>query len=132
MVEGENITTEPITLPVTSVCHSENCERWTLQQASELIRGTANYSEIHGYVLAIYGSTVKNGSGRDLDIYAIPNLPDRDYNFLPQLLANFWGGEVWEESEYKGLMGSYSVIIKLGNKLIDLHIKTDSNFRYKY
>ena len=107
--------------------YSENCGRWTLQQACELIRKTADFSEMHGYVLAIYGSTVKNGNGRDLDIYAIPNLPDRDYFLLPQLLADFWGGEIWHGSEYKGLMKGYSIIIKLDNKLIDLHIRTDSN-----
>lgn len=54
---------------------TRNVERpWDIGAAVAQFALMAETAEAHGYLLAVYGSVVKAGVGRDLDLLAVPKI----------------------------------------------------------
>jgi hypothetical protein len=47
---------------------------WTLQQVPEFYSGLCDIARQHRFLLTAYGSTLKHGEGKDLDLIATPYL----------------------------------------------------------
>lgn len=65
---------------------------WTLREARQWLAEHAEAARALGWGLALCGSTVLQGRGRDLDVIAVPNAPDA---------ANL--PELWDASEWNAV-----------------------------
>lgn len=54
---------------------------WTFTEAQELIGRISELVKPHGYGVALYGSVLATGKGRDLDLMLIPFRPDASNMF---------------------------------------------------
>lgn len=50
---------------------------WTLQQAQSFLRAFTPEIEAAGYIVGLYGSVIRYGRGRDLDLMFSPTRPKR-------------------------------------------------------
>jgi hypothetical protein len=97
----------------------------TLNDALAFVRGFTRLASSHGYMLAIYGSTVLSEAGRDVDVIAVPWRPHASPSaFVAALLSD--GGFVQIGEVYRGAMETYSVnLVRRHEKhpVIDLQIR---------
>lgn len=81
----------------------------SLNDALVFVRSMASRAKQHGYILAPYGSTVANGVGKDVDIFAIPWRTPCDYKALLASLSQFGWVEIGDR--YFGLLGTCAVLL---------------------
>jgi hypothetical protein len=98
-------------------------ERWTLADGARFVAEHAEWARRHGFMLALYGSTL-TGSGRDLDVFAIPWRPADPVAFARGFAA-LVGGSIEEEGP--GVQ-CYSAAIRVGRRIVDLQARPFAPF----
>lgn len=96
--------------------------RFTLDEARTLIARAERNAWHHGYVLALYGSVLRDGEGRDLDLIARPHRHPHDEDaFLADLAADL-PGVITQDDTSVAFPRRY-VVIQLGaGRYIDLKV----------
>lgn len=95
-----------------------------LNDALQVVRSMSAAATLEcGYVLAPYGSTITKGSGRDIDLFAVPCAPLNDYTSLLSLFSRHGFMQIGE----RGFSPTGSCLVLLrhrtGGPIIDLSIR---------
>lgn len=94
----------------------------TLNDACRHFRRLSNRANIAGYMLALYGSTVQEGAGADIDMLAVPWRPSNYKALLDTLKLS--GYTTFAGSLHYGVMGTCAVILVCPDgQHVDLQIR---------
>jgi hypothetical protein len=88
---------------------------WSLAEVSDYFGPIAELADQCGYIASLFGSTVKNGIGRDLDILMVSRFKEEQNK--SKFLAQF-GGEVVKRTERVD-RGSLGLEIRKDGRLYD-------------
>lgn len=104
--------------------------KWTLQEALPVIKKITEEMNRHGYMVALYGSVLTKGEGRDLDLQFIPKRHKHEITascvwIFARLTALFDADFSKQNNKiYSGLLGTKSNTILLPDgRIIDIVIQ---------
>lgn len=82
----------------------------TIEAASRIIARLTPFAHSHGFMLALYGSTLTAGRGRDIDVMAVPW---RDFPSSPECLVHSLCALGFEQVQqaHRGQMRTHAVLL---------------------
>jgi hypothetical protein len=93
----------------------------SLLDARNFIIEFEHVAQVNGYFLAVYGSVVRYGVGRNLDVVAVPVTPLYNYGFMVAQMRDRGCTQVGEA--YRGAMGTLSIILDWRGITVDLQVR---------
>ena len=109
-------------IPITILQESER-RTWTLEDAQRFCNKWESFISHYGFLLSIYGSTVRNGVGRDLDVI----LCQKRIGASPERVLANWRQELQAQrigESYEGIFTEKSEVFLLPDgHLIDIQVR---------
>lgn len=94
---------------------------WTIAEAQSVIGELTEIASRNGYLIALYGSVLTKGQGRDLDFLLVPKRPMDNPLYVIVDISEQLDAPI--RDSYEGLAGTYSAALELRDgRILDLQV----------